>query len=89
MRNKLFQQALDECPEETKHKVQHFMDMVDRVEATNDSNAIAFGEWLLLSKYDRGNNGDYLFWWDDNYENSYSTEQLYQIFKNESNEISH
>lgn len=46
MRNKLFQQALDEVSEETRQKVRHYMNMVERIEESNDVNAIGFATWL-------------------------------------------
>lgn len=48
-------------------------------------NIIQFGEWILNSPYTQGWNIK-SFWWNQNTEETYTTEQLFQIYLNESNE---
>lgn len=43
-------------------------------------NMIAFGEWLLNSTFEKGGDGNKVFWWDNKYDSSYSTEELFQIY---------
>lgn len=80
MRNKLFQEALDNVSEESRQKIRDYTDAIDL--------AISFGEWL-------GKNKEYFEgkWYDVENPNSkdvltslnayygQTTEELFQIFK--------
>ena len=45
-------------------------------------NIIAFGEWILNSPYTQGYDTK-LFWWNQNEEKTYTTEELFQIYLNQ------
>lgn len=51
-------------------------------------NMILFGEWILNSSYTQGFDGNNAFWWNQNTDENYTTEQLFTIYLNQKNEIS-
>ncbi len=89
MRNKLFQQAIDEASDESRQKVRNYTDMIDM--------AIEFGEWIKDSYYAKTMNNTHQWMWFDTTKrydlidltrkgietHLITTEELFQIYLNQ------
>lgn len=80
MRNKLFQEALDDVSEESQQKVREYTDAIDM--------AVDFGEWLLRN-CEIDTDSYWRYYHNRKYEGYKTTSELFQIFKSQINEIQH
>lgn len=75
MRNKLFQEALDNVSEKSRQKIRDYTDAIDM--------AVNFGEWLKVNAFLYRIDDEIKKWWLEKDHCYYSTEELFQIFKTE------
>lgn len=79
MRNKLFQQALDQSTEESRQKMRNYTDMIDMT--------VDFGDWILKSTYQKTMDSEWKWKWFDSSAQGdernckYTTEELFSIFR--------